>query len=339
MTRTARPARLARRVGRYEILERIAVGGMAEVYRARYRGIGGISRLVVVKRIRSRYAEDGEFLTMFLDEARLMAALSHPHIAQVYEVGHVDDTWFIAMEYIHGLSLHDLLNTLLPGEQLPEAEVVCIALKVAEALDYVHGCRDETGQPLSIVHRDINPSNVLLSVDGAIKLIDFGIAKAVCTVHETRMGVVKGTGGYVAPEMAAGKADHRADVFATGVMIYELLLERRPFQAQNPGQALRQAALRDYPAPLRLRPELDPGLARLIDACLEPDPEDRLPSMRALVEWLETWLGRRSIVPTHRRLARLMGERISGAGELPSTTCPDDSMTAESAAPNFKVYA
>ena len=298
----------ASHIGPYEILERVAVGGMAEVLLARARCAAGASRLVIVKRVRERYLDDAEFLTMFLDEARLMTRLVHPYIAQVYDVGQTEDSWYIAMEYVHGMTLRALVAAARRAHEigLPEIETACIGVAVTEALSYVHGRQDEEGRPLRVVPRDINPTNVLLARHGCVKLIDFGVAKAASSVHKTRIGMLKGTRGYVAPEQAFGEhVDHRADIFAIGVLLYELLIGRRPFDAGEPSEALLQAMRADYVRPGELRPGLAPGLRTLIHRCLRPDPDERPQQMQEVTAVLTAWLARRRVVPTLGRLKAL----------------------------------
>ncbi|MGB0680866.1 MAG: serine/threonine protein kinase, partial [Polyangiales bacterium] len=224
-------------IGPYRIVRKLAAGGMAEIFLAKQRGLEGVERSVVLKRILPEHHNDEEFVTMFLDEARLLAALAHPNIAQTFDLGRQGLSYYLVMEYVRGPTLWKVLRRAAKtgGRGLPEREALSIVLGVAEALAYVHERHDEFGRPLNIVHRDLNPANVILSYDGAVKLIDFGIAKAASKVHQTRTEVVKGTYGYIAPEQLnqASQVDHRTDVYALGVLMYEVCVGRHPFEAEG----------------------------------------------------------------------------------------------------------
>lgn len=295
--------------GPYTILRSIATGGMAEIYLARQRAIEGVERTVVIKRILEARADDEEFITMFLDEARLLAALSHPNIAQVFDVGRVDGTYYLAMEHIRGPTLRMLLSAVREGDALlPEREALGIAVAIAEALRYAHGRRDEVGRPLDIVHRDLNPANVMVSYDGAVKLIDFGIAKAATKVYETRAGVVKGTYGYIAPEALVGKGpvDHRADIFAMGVLLYEMCVGAHPFDVSDEPNLVDRILEARYRRPREVRSELSEDLDLLISRCLSPRPERRPEDMNELLDALVERLSQERLVPTQRALAGLV---------------------------------
>lgn len=304
-------------IGPYRILRRIATGGMAEVYLTQRRGPEGIERSFALKRIAARYAQDPEFVTMFLDEARLMAALSHPNIAQVFEVGTSDETYYLVMEHVRGPTLGALLERARargePG--LPLCEALGIALAIAEALRYVHGRRDELGRPLDIVHRDLNPANVLVSYEGAVKLIDFGIAKAATKVYDTRKGVIKGTYGYIAPEqlLGASSVDRRADVFALGVLLYEMVVGRHPFDASDEPDLVDRIVEARYRRPKQVRPDVPAALDRLIAHCLAPHPEGRPETMVPVIEALAEVLASEGLVPTQYRI-----------GTLADSLVPDD---------------
>ncbi len=294
--------------GPYAILRQIAVGGMAEIYLARQRAVEGVERLVVLKRILERYADDVEFVTMFLDEARLLAALSHPNIAQVFDVGKVEGTYFLTMEYVRGPTLgHLLAAARASGGLLPRKEAIGIALSIAEALAYAHERRDEVGRPLEIVHRDLNPANVMVSYDGAVKLIDFGIAKAATKVYETRAGVIKGTYGYIAPEQLVGttRVDRRADVFAMGILLYEMVVGHHPYDVSDEPNLVDRILEARYRRPREVRPDVPRDLDRLIASCLTPHPEGRPEDMGELIDALTRHLGEQSLVPTLGSYANL----------------------------------
>jgi len=295
--------------GPYVILRSIAVGGMAEIYLARQRAIEGVERSVVLKRILQKYADDIEFITMFLDEARLMAALTHPNIAQVFEVGKVEGSYYLAMEYVRGPTLGHLLGAAKKTDEgpLPRREALGIALSIAEALAFVHERRDEVGRPLNIVHRDLNPANVMVSYDGAIKLIDFGIAKAATKVYETRSGVIKGTYGYIAPEQLVGTTpvDRRADVFALGILLYEMVVGQHPYDVSDEPNLIDRILEARYRRPRDVRSDVPRDLDRLIASCLAPHPEGRPDDMGEVIDAIARHLGEQGQVPTLSRIAKL----------------------------------
>ena len=296
--------------GPYRVTRQIARGGMAEIYLARQRGLEGIERTVVVKRILERYAHDAEFITMFLDEARLMAALSHPNIAQVFDVGKVEaSTYYLVMEHVRGPTLGKLLQQARASGAagLPRREALGIGLAVAEALHYVHERRDELGRSLDIVHRDLNPANVIVSYDGAVKLIDFGIAKAATKVYETRTGVIKGTYGYIAPEQLVGNTpvDRRADVFALGILLYEMCVGEHPYDVSDEPNLVDRILEARYRRARTVRPDIPADLDRLIASCLAPHPEGRPDTVGVVIEGLAAHLGEQRMVPTQHAIAAL----------------------------------
>ncbi|MGE0786458.1 MAG: serine/threonine-protein kinase [Sandaracinaceae bacterium] len=302
--------------GPYSILRPIAKGGMAELYLARQRGLEGVERTVVIKRILERYAHDDEFITMFLDEARLLAALSHPNIAQVFEIGRVEDSFYLAMEYVRGPTLGRLINAARErGATLPRREGLGVGLAIAEALKYVHSRRDEVGRPLNIVHRDLNPANVLVSYDGAVKLIDFGIAKAATKVYETRTGVIKGTYGYIAPEQLVGDTpvDRRADVFALGILLYEIVVGQHPYDVSDEPNLIDRILEARYRRPRDIRGDVPRDLDELIARCLSPLPEGRPQDLAEVIDALSRHLGEQGLVPT-----------MSGLASLAVSTVPDE---------------
>jgi len=234
----------AQTFGKYQLLKKLATGGMAEVWLARSSGIEGFSKNVVVKRILPHLAEDREFVEMFRNEALIAANFNHPNIAQVYEFGEANGTYFIAMEYIHGEDLGRVMRKAwTAGQWIARPLAIRIVASACEGLYYAHTRVDGNGKPLKVVHRDISPQNILISFDGSVKLVDFGIAKAADTVGLTKSGAIKGKFAYMAPEQAAGKAlDHRADIFAIGLVLYELLTGVRPLKRDSELATL-QAAL------------------------------------------------------------------------------------------------
>ncbi|MFL5346334.1 MAG: protein kinase domain-containing protein [Hyalangium sp.] len=230
--------------GKYQLLKKLATGGMAEVWLARQSGIEGFAKSVVVKRILPHLAEDREFVEMFRNEALIAANFNHPNIAQVYEFGEANGTYYIAMEFIHGEDLGRVMRKAWSaGQWIARPLAIRIVASACEGLYYAHTRVDANGKPLKVVHRDISPQNILISFDGSVKLVDFGIAKAADQVGLTKSGAIKGKFAYMAPEQAAGKAlDHRADIFAIGLVLYELLTGVRPLKRDSELATL-QAAL------------------------------------------------------------------------------------------------
>jgi tRNA A-37 threonylcarbamoyl transferase component Bud32 len=279
------------RLGRYELIRRLAVGGMAEIYLARVPGLGieGFEKLVVIKRILPQHALDPELLRMFLDEARLSATLTHPHITEVYDVGADGEAPFFAMEYVHGANLRQMLKRT-NAAPLPLNHAVAIVAAAAAGLHYAHEKLGPGGEPLNIVHRDVSPSNVLISYDGAVKVSDFGIAKWTFQRTQTQEGALKGKFAYMSPEQCRGQAiDQRSDVFALGTLLYELTTGEPPFRAATDFEILTQIINgapappawpgRDYPA----------ALAAIVMRALAREPGDRYPTAQAFQLELEAF--------------------------------------------------
>jgi hypothetical protein len=221
---------LPARIGGYEVLDRLAVGGMAEVFLGRAIKEAGFEKLVAIKRVKPHLALVPSFVEMFLDEARIAATLSHSNIVQIFDLGKADDTYFIAMEYVPGLSLNEVQGHLgREGLRASGPLAALIMMNVCLALEHAHTKRDAEGRPLQIIHRDVSPSNVVVSFDGDVKLIDFGIVKAKVRLHQTQGGEIKGKRGYISPEQLLGQpADVRSDIFAAGMVLHGLLSQRRP---------------------------------------------------------------------------------------------------------------
>jgi serine/threonine protein kinase len=217
--------------GKYFLLERINMGGMAEVFRAKAYGVEGFERLVAVKKILPSISEDKEFIRMFIDEAKIAVQLSHANIAQVFDLGRVGGSYYIALEHVHGRDLRALYDRCREkSAPMPVAQACFIIQKVCEGLDYAHNKRHENGDELGLVHRDVSPQNVLVSFEGEVKIIDFGIAKAAGRCSRTQAGILKGKFAYMSPEQERGQAiNRRSDVFSTGIVLYELLTGKRMF--------------------------------------------------------------------------------------------------------------
>ncbi len=286
------PIQQAQQLGRYYLLDRVAFGGMAEIFRAKTRDAQGKELLVAVKRVLAHLCEDDEFIQMLIDEARLTALLKHPNIARVYEFSKVGTEYFIAMEYVEGKDMRALLERARQNQEwLPEDLIAYIGMQVALGLHFAFEQKDRDGTPLHIVHRDVSPSNVLLSYGGDVKLCDFGIAKAEGARQQTRTGVIKGKVKYMSPEQAMGRTlNNRSDLFSLGTLLYEMLALQAPFTAQTEIELL--FAVRDArKRPLReLRPNIHPELERIIDKAMERQEKKRWENGQEFAEALGTFL-------------------------------------------------
>lgn len=324
--------------GRYDLLERIDVGGMAEVFRAVQRGEAGFERVVAIKRILPSIAADSEIIQMFVDEAKLAVRLSHPNIARIFDLGVEDGDYFIAMEYVDGRSLLSLTERWRAhGPRLPLGATCRVLCEVADALDYAHCARDASGRPLGIIHRDVSPHNVLLSFEGDVKVIDFGLAKAENRVSQTRDGVVKGKLAYLSPEQAHGRPiDSRSDIFSLGVCAWELLTGTRAFKRGDDREtllAIRRGVL-EPPSQYAPVPE---RLEEIVLTALAPDPDERYASALALHDDLCRFMHDADMDFGAAKLARLMArafpERAEDATDehtSPSFVLPEDGDTLPS---------
>jgi serine/threonine protein kinase len=279
--------------GKYELLGRLAAGGMAEIFRARYSAAKGISKSVVIKRILPHYAANKQFIQMFTNEARIVMGLSHGNIAQVFDFGEIDGDWFLAMEYVDGQPLSKIIKRArtVGIQAIPTSFAVLISIEMLRGLHYAHTRLDDQGKPLKIVHRDVSPQNVLISYEGQIKLVDFGIAKArTAGRDETEGGAVKGKYSYFSPEQARGKElDARTDVFAAGIVLYEMLCGALPFQGRMIDTMSRIVKGQLTP-PREMNPEITPALENIILTALATDREKRYPTAEAFQAALSSYL-------------------------------------------------
>ncbi len=281
------------RFGQYEILERIASGGMAELYRARRSGVEGFQKIVAIKKILPHLADNDEFITMFADEAKLAAQLNHPNIVHIFDLGKIEaGGYFIAMEYVDGRDLKAILQSAREvGTPLPAPLAVSIASKVASALDYAHRRRDAEGRDLSLVHRDVSPQNILISYEGDIKLCDFGIAKAARKASQTQSGALKGKVQYMSPEQAWGKPlDRRSDIFSLGAVLFEMLTEQKLFRGDSDLTVLEKVRAAQVVAPSSVNPEVPKNLDAIVLKALAREPEERYTNAADMLRDLEAVL-------------------------------------------------
>jgi serine/threonine protein kinase len=262
--------------GRYVLLERIASGGMGEIFLARQRGNTGLARLVAVKRILQHYTSDKNHVRMFFDEARLQSLLSDRHVVQIYDMGECDEHLYIAMEFVLGVSLRRLVHKVAEsGLYLHPAHACDLAVQICRGLSYAHNVEDGQGRPLSIVHRDVNPQNILVSYDGEVKIIDFGIAKSEMSDVKTETGTLKGKLTYMSPEQARGeKLDRRSDIFSTGICFYEMLTGKNPFDVGNVILSLQAIEADPVPPITTVRGDCV-GFEDILQGMLAKDPDAR----------------------------------------------------------------
>jgi serine/threonine protein kinase len=269
--------------GKYQILRRLAVGGMAELYLARTRGMGGFEKLVVIKRVLPHLAEEPEFIEMFFREARLAATLDHPNIVHVMDIGALDEDPYFVMEYVHGEDLRAVLRKAAPRGSLGLEQAVAIVDAAATGLHYVHERNGLDGRPLGLVHRDVSPSNILVTYDGGVKVADFGIVKAAARTQMTRAGMMKGKVGYMSPEQCRGdEVDRRSDVFALGILLYETTTGHRLFHGDNDYAVLHRIVSGKY-MPLSFDVQEYPeSLKAIVSRALRRDVDERYPTAEAL---------------------------------------------------------
>ncbi|MGD8961457.1 MAG: protein kinase [Desulfobacterales bacterium] len=290
--------------GKYQLLQKIAVGGMAELYRAKVTGDHGFEKRVAIKKILPHLSDEGNLVKAFIDEAKLAALLQHENIIQIYDFGSIDGEYFIAMEYLFGKDLRKLIHKLRKnGSPLDLESTLYIISRICAGLDYSHKLRDLQGKPLNIIHRDINPQNIFLTYEGQVKIIDFGIAKAASHNSTTHEGLIKGKIAYMSPEQAMGHVfDHRSDIFSTGIIFYELLAGQRMFEGETMHiySQVREARF----TPLKeLRTDLPDKLYAAVDRALAKEPDDRYQTCGQMLADLEECIFELAVRPNSRSFA------------------------------------
>jgi eukaryotic-like serine/threonine-protein kinase len=295
---------------RYTITERLDHGGMAEVFRGVAESMEGFKKSVAIKRILPNLTKNQKFVSMFLDEARLSLFLQHANIVQVFDISRTpDNAYFLVMEYVDGCNLKGLLERQKQkNKRIDVGHSIYVMIECCKALQYAHALENpETNEPLGIVHRDISPPNILLSKNGEVKLVDFGLAKANSQIEATDPGVVKGKFSYLSPEAASGReVDHRADVFAVGIILWELFTGRRLFYGDTDYQTVELVRQARVPSIAALNPEIDAEIEQVVRKALAREPDDRYQNAADLGDALAQFLFSRRMKVTARDIAALV---------------------------------
>lgn len=308
---------------RYRVVEKLESGGMAEVFRAESEGLQGFRKQVAIKRVLPHLSEKKRFISMFLDEARLSAQLSHSNCVQVFDIGVGDNAFFIVMEFVDGANLKSLAEAVRKlGQEFPVPAAAFVAQEICKGLAYAHELTDSSGMPLNIVHRDMSPPNVLITKFGEVKIVDFGLAKATSQLEKSEPGIIKGKFSYLAPEAAlGGDVDLRADIFAVGIILWELLSGRRLFLGDTDFATVKMVQQAQVPPLRQMRPDVPEELDRLLARALAKDPSMRYGSARDLGRDLTALLYRQGKPVSSFDIAEL----VRGAMALRKKKAPDKS--------------
>lgn len=303
--------------GNYYLLEKIAVGGMAELFKARQRGVHNFEKIVAIKRILPHLSDNDEFVRMFIDEAKLAAQLTHPNIVQIFDLGKAGGFYYIAMEYVDGKDLRSLLRKVREYRSpFPEAVAAYVVMKVAMALDYAHRKRGMNDKELKLVHRDVSPQNVLISSEGAVKLVDFGIAKAATKSTQTMAGALKGKLLYMSPEQALGQSlDNRSDIYSLGLVLFELLTGERCFQADSELGVLEKVRLGKVQDIQTVNPLVSRDMANVLNKALQKNVDQRYGSARLMERDLKSLLVKHGNEPTDHEVAEYVNTLLKGTKE------------------------
>ncbi len=307
------PENTNRQFGKYHLISHLATGGMADIFLASQKSIGGFEKLLVIKRILPNLAKDRKFIEMFLDEARIAAQLNHPNVIQIFDLGQVQGRFFIAMEYLSGESLSYVIrNRRKFKSTIPSHLAAGIIMQAAEGLHHAHEMTSADGSPLGIVHRDISPQNIFIQYDGGVKVVDFGIAKATMRSTKTKTGTLKGKYSYMSPEQVQGvDLDARSDVFALGIVFWECLVGRKLFNQQNDLELLKAVVGTDAPSPKEINPYVPQELADIVLHALSRRREDRYQSAAEFRRDLAAYLKKTSQDSDTMAIGRFMREAFS----------------------------
>ncbi|MEK6683379.1 MAG: tetratricopeptide repeat protein [Nitrospirota bacterium] len=295
--------------GKYLLIDKVGTGGMAELFMAKQTGMKGFEKVMAIKRILPHLTEDAEFVSMFINEAKLAALLTHQNIVQIFDLGHIENSFFIAMEYVMGKDLRTILQRAKTlNHPLSVGHALLIMSKVCAGMDYAHRKKDLTGRDLNLVHRDISPQNILVSYEGEVKLVDFGIAKAASQAAETRTGILKGKLSYMAPEQARGRpVDRRTDIFAIGIVLYEILTGHKLFTGDNDFDTLEKVReAKVEPPPTSLNKQVAPELEAILLKALAKEPENRYASASEMQTALEDHMSQKGHDFSTVRLAQYL---------------------------------
>ncbi len=296
--------------GDYHLLEKIATGGMAEVYRARAYGLAGFEKILVIKKVLSSLAKDEEFIRLFIDEAKILVQLLHVNIVQVFELDEVNGNYYMALEYVHGLDLARLVSRAKHRGAFPLPLALFIVAEVLKALDFAHARTDEEGDPLRIVHCDISPQNVLVSYAGEVKITDFGISRAAFQAKSLH-DVIRGKYAYMSPEQVEGKElDGRSDLFSLGIVLFELLTGRRLFKAKSRDETIARVRRAEVPSPRNYRPEISEDLEAILLKALAPTPDARYETAGQMLEDMGVLMVREGHRATNNDLAAFVRDVI-----------------------------
>jgi eukaryotic-like serine/threonine-protein kinase len=296
------------RFGKYTLIDRIAVGGMAEIFLARQAGLEGFEKTIVIKRIRPHLSKQTSFVKMFLNEAKLAAQLNHPNIVQIYDLGKISESYFIAMEYIFGRDMRRIIPKAdSMGIPFPMVYALKIASSVCEGLYYAHQKVDLYGNPLNIVHRDVTPENIFVSFDGTVKVLDFGIAKAANQIEQTRAGEIKGKLSYMSPEQCMGKPlDQRSDIFSLGVVLYEWLTGFKLFTGESEVAILKSITEGKIYAPSYFKSDIPEAVEAILMRALEKDRDKRYQSAWDMQYDLDQFLSQYEFTPSNIHLSNFL---------------------------------
>ena len=311
------------RFGKYQLLKKIAKGGMAELFLARITGFQGFEKRIVIKKILPHLSSEKALVKAFVDEAKLAALLQHQNIVQIYDFGCMDGEYFIAMEFLNGRDLRSIMEKSR-AKNLPLSleNALYITSRICAGLDYAQHLTDFEGKPLNIIHRDISPQNVLITQMGEVKIVDFGIAKAVGRISTTQVGKIKGKVAYMSPEQAQGKSiDHRSDIFSTGILLYEMITRRRMFKGEVV-QILAKVREAEFEPADAIVTNLPPKLITVLDRALARDPAKRYASASEMLADLDACMDLASLRPSARKLSRFM-EHLFGLEAFTETVTVD----------------
>ena len=299
--------------GKYLLLERINIGGMAEVFKAKTYGVQGFERFLAIKRILPNMAEDDEFINMFVDEARIAVQLTHANVVQIYELGKFENQFYIAMEYVSGRDMRQVLDKLRKEKTtVPVPTTAFVISKICEGLDYAHRRTDPSGRPLNLIHRDVSPQNILVGYEGAVKITDFGIAKAEDRASKTQAGVLKGKFAYMSPEQVRGlPIDRRSDIFAVGILMYEMLTGERLFVGESDFTTLEKVRNAEVPPPRMHNPDIPEELEAIVLKTLSRDRDERYQWASELHDDLQQFLIVNNSIYNGKRLAEYLSGHYS----------------------------